>query len=63
MFELSANGAFLRMVRMGGDPRTAIVGTLVGQPGQDALVSQAAFGTGGTTVSFSDNAPLPPDSR
>lgn len=57
-----ANGAFLRMVRMGGDPRTAIVGTLVGQPGQDALVSQAAFGTGGTTVSFSDNAPLPPDS-
>ena len=57
-----ASGAFLRMVRMGGDPRTAIVGTLVGQPGQDALVSQAAFGTGGITVSFSDNDPLPPDS-
>ena len=56
-----ASGVFLRMVRMGGDPRTAIVGTLVGQPGQDALVSQAAFGTMGITVSFSDNAPLPPD--
>ncbi len=56
-----ANGIFQRMVRMGGDPRTAIVGRLFGQPGEDALVSQATFGTGGTAVSIRNNAPLPPD--
>lgn len=56
-----ANGVFQRMVRMGGDLRTAIVGTLVGQPGQDALISQAAYGTEGTSVLIRDNAPLPPD--
>lgn len=56
-----ANGAFQRSVRMGGDPRTAIVGRLFGQPGQDAVVSQATFGTDGTAVSIRNNAPLPPD--
>ena len=56
-----ANGAFLRAVRMGGDPRTAVVGRLVGQPGQDALISQAAFETGGMTFFLSDGARLPPD--
>ena len=56
-----ADGVFQRMVRMGGDPRTAIVGTLVGQPGQDALISQAAYGTEGTAVQIRNNAPLPPD--
>ena len=56
-----ANGVFLHMVRRGGDPRTAIVGTLVGQPGQNALVSQAEFGTEGTAISVRNNAPLVPD--
>lgn len=56
-----ANGGFRRMVRMSGDLRTAIVGRLFGQPGQDALVSQASFGFGGTAISVSDNASLPPD--
>ena len=56
-----ANGAFQRAVRMGGDPRTAIVGRLFGQPGQNALVSQATFGTEGTAAYIRDNAPLPPD--
>lgn len=56
-----ADGIFQRMVRMGGDPRTAMVGRLFGQPGQSALISQATFGTGGTAVSIRNNAPLPPD--
>ncbi|MCY4572208.1 MAG: hypothetical protein OXF01_05345 [Gemmatimonadetes bacterium] len=56
-----ANGVFLHIVRMGGDPRTAMVGTLVGQPGQNALVSQAAFGTDGTAISVMNNTPLVPD--
>ncbi len=56
-----ANGIFLHMVRMGGDPRTAIVGTIVGQPGQKALVSQAEYGTEGTSVKVLNNAPLVPD--
>lgn len=55
-----ANGAFVRMVRIGGDPRTTVVGRIVGQPGQDALISQASWGAT-IAVRFEDHLSLPPD--